>query len=545
MKFRENGKHGKIYGESLVGFNIIGGKDVDSTDKNRFSSFNPSDREDVVGSFPQSSEKDAHRAVEAAQKAFESWSAVPSPVRANVIGRVGMLLQKHKADIAYLMTREMGKTRKESAGSVQEAIDTCQFFQSEGRRLYGMTVPSEMRNKELFTYRRPYGVVAIITPSNFPIAVASWKAVPALLTGNTIVWKSPPEAPAVAYIFTKIFHEAGLPAGALNLIHGDGKTGAALVNLVDEGLIQKVSFTGSTRVGKKIGEICGRNLQTPSLELGGKNPLLVMDDAVLSNAVHGAIWSSFGTGGQRCTSAGSIIVTKGISKAFKKEFYAQAKKIKIGNPMKDETVLYGPMIDEHYYKTFMDHFEKAKAGGSSLVMGDGRITSKNKPGNFAGDPDTGFYVWPTIWENVKIDHWLAQEEVFGPVVGILEVEDFDEAMKVANGTRYGLSAAIYTNDRAKAYRFKSEIQAGIVSINNSTTGAEAHLPFGGFKSSGNGTRESGIWVLDAYTQWQAVNDELSGQLQLAQMETESLGNMQGEFDMSSLLPHSDADTARF
>lgn len=546
MKFEDNRQFNRVYGQTLTGFNIVDGKDIDAFQGKRFSSTNPSDLEDVVGTFPVSAHKDIRNAIDSAQKAFPKWKQVPAPVRANIMGRLGELLQKHKESIAYLMTREMGKTIRESQGSVQEAIDTCQFFQSEGRRLYGMTVPSEMRDKELSTYRRPYGVVAMITPSNFPIAVASWKAIPALLTGNTIVWKSPPEAPCVAYVFAKLMYEAGLPHGVVNLIHGDGKAGADLVSFVDEGLIQKVSFTGSTRVGRKIGEICGRNLQTPSLELGGKNPLIVMEDCDLDLAVSGALWSSFGTAGQRCTSAGNIILIQSIAKTFKEKFFAEIKKIKIGNPVVDQTVLYGPMIAKHYYENFMGHFNEAKKSGSSLVMGQGRITAKNKPEGFSGNPDTGYYVWPTVWENVKIDHWIAQEEVFGPAVGILEVKNFDEAIKAANGTKYGLSAAIYTKDRKTAYRFKNEIQAGIVSINNSTIGAEAHLPFGGFKASGNGTRESGVWVLDAFTQWQAVNDEMSGGLQLAQMDTEGLDeSSQTSFDLTPLLSSSDVDPTRF
>ena len=536
MEFRDNGKYTKLYGQTLIGFNITDGKDTESSSQKRFNSTNPSDLEDIVGSFPHSTSEDVRKALDAANKALPVWKSTPPPVRANIIGRVGELLKQHKDSIAYLMTREMGKTLKESLGSAQEAIDTCQFFQSEGRRLFGMTVPSEMRNKELFTYRRPYGVVAMITPSNFPLAVASWKAIPALLTGNTVVWKSPPEAPSVAYLFAKLLHEAGLPLGVFNLIHGDGETGKALISLVDEGLIHKVSFTGSSAVGKTIGEICGRNLQTPSLELGGKNPLVVMDDADLSLSINGAIWASFGTAGQRCTSAGNIIVHQSIAKAFKDRFYNQAREIKIGNPLFDKTVLYGPLIAEHYFHSFMSHFEKAKKSGSRLVMGQGRITSKNKPPNFSGNPDTGYYVWPTIWENVKIDHWIAQEEVFGPTISIIEVADLNEAIEVSNGTRYGLSAAIYTQNRLAAYRFKTEVQAGMISINNSTTGAEAHLPFGGFKSSGNGTRESGVWVIDAFTQWQAVNDELSGKLQLAQMDTEGLEAKESILDLSSLLP---------
>lgn len=521
MKAIDNGKYNQIYGKTLHGFNIVNGKDTDSENGERFSSRNPSDINDVVGTFPVSREKDVVAAVKIAKEKFPLWKNTPAPIRASIIGKLGELITEHKETLSKLMTREMGKTIKESNGSVQEVIDTCHFFQSEGRRLYGMTVPSEMRNKELFTYRRPFGVVAMITPSNFPIAVASWKAIPALLTGNTVVWKAPSEAPAIAYMFAKLFQEAGLPDGVFNLVHGDAQSGSILVDQVNHGMIQKVSFTGSTRVGKIIGEICGKNLQVPSLELGGKNPLVVMEDANLDLALEGAIWASFGTAGQRCTSAGNIIVHKKIAAEFTKKFLEKAQNIKIGNPYLDQSVLYGPMIEEHYLIHFLDHFEKAKKDGANLLYGKGRITNDNKPANFSGDATTGFYVYPTIWNQVNIHQWIAQNEVFGPAVSILEISDIDEAISVANGTPYGLSSAIYTNNRMYAYQFKNNIESGMCSINNSTTGAEAHLPFGGFKASGNGTRESGVWVVDAFTQWQAVNDELSGKLQLAQMDTET------------------------
>lgn len=535
MKYIDNGTFTTTYGKTLMGGNLINGKDVNMDSKEKVTSRNPNDIQDIVGQFPVSREKDVADAVQAAQDQFKAWKNTPAPVRAQVIGKLGEIVSEHKEELSKLVSREIGKTLKEARGEVQEVIDTCHFFQSEGRRLYGMTVPSEMKNKELFTYRRPFGVVAIITPSNFPIAVASWKAIPALLCGNTVVWKTPPEAPTIAYVFAKLWQQAGLPNGVLNVIHGDGQTGSILMDQVNHGKIQKVSFTGSTRVGKLIGEICGRNLQTPSLELGGKNPLVVMDDANLDLALEGALWASFGTAGQRCTSAGNIILHKKIAKEFTEKFIEKASNVKIGNSYKDQSVLYGPMIDEHYLIHFLEHFEKAKADGAQLLYGKGRITKDSKPTNFSGDPTSGYYVWPTIWGNVKINQWIAQNEVFGPAVGLIEVGSIEEAIDVANGTPYGLSSAIYTNNRMNAYMFKSNIQSGMCSINNSTTGAEAHLPFGGMKASGNGTRESGVWVVDAYTQWQAVNDELSGKLQLAQMDTEFVATQSESINLNDLV----------
>ena len=527
MELLDNGAHNSTYGKTVKGYNYVAGKEQDAADGKRFQSTNPSDHNDIVGDFPLSGKQDVVQAINAAEKAFLQWREVPAPVRANIIGRVGEILKDNKDNIAFLMTREMGKTLKEARGSVQEAIDTAQFFQSEGRRLYGQTVPSEMRHKELFTYRRPKGVVGVITPSNFPIAVASWKIIPALLCGNVVVWKTPPEAPTVAYIFTKIFHDAGLPTGVLNTVHGDGEvTGQALVDEVNSGRIHKISFTGSTKVGRMIGEVCGRNLIIPSLELGGKNPLIVMDDADLDQAVEGALWSTYGTAGQRCTSCGNIILHDKIYNDFKTRFLKAIETIKIGNPIQHPDVLYGPMICERYEKNFLAHIDIGLSDGATLLYcgkdKNPKISKSNLPSTFLGDPETGFFCWPTLWENVTTKMRLCVEEVFGPTTNLVRVHSLDEAIKVANTPNYGLSSAIYTQTRSNVITFKENIQAGMSSINNSTTGAEAHLPFGGVKGSGNGTRESGIWVIDAYTYWHAVNDDLSGGLQLAQMDTEQL-----------------------
>jgi len=520
MKFTEN-VNAKEYGKSLYGYNIINGQEKEAKSGERFDSFNPSFLKDKVGSFPSSSEEDVEEACIAAKEAFAIWKNTPAPVRGGIIGNIGKLLSENKDVLAKLVTREIGKTPKEALGSVQEAIDTAHFFQSEGRRLYGQTVPSEMKNKELYTYRRPIGVTGVITAGNFPIAVPSWKIIPALLCGNTVVWKPSEDASAIAYMFVKLLEEAGVPKGVVNLVNGLGaSTGQSLLKMVDKGYLQKFSFTGSTQVGRVVGEVCGRNLLVPSLELGGKNPLIVMEDADLELAISGAIWSSFGTAGQRCTSAGNIILHKSIAKEFKEKFLEEAKKIKIGNPGLGEQVLYGPMMEKRFLDTFMKNYEMGKEDGATLLYGNGIITNDNKPENFVGNPEDGYFVWPVIWDNVTIDMKIAQTEVFGPVITLIEVNDIDEAMAVANGTIYGLSSAIYTNNPEYMYKFKNEITAGMSSINNSTTGAEAHLPFGGNGASGNNTRESGVWVIDSYTKWHAVNVDLSGKLQLAQMDTE-------------------------
>ncbi|MBN8555061.1 MAG: aldehyde dehydrogenase family protein [Deltaproteobacteria bacterium] len=507
-----------IYGPEISGSHLINGKL--KRGENFFQSLNPADLSDVVGSFPSASKKDIDETVKAAAAAYEKWRKVPAPVRGNAIGRLAQVLEREKENLAKIITREIGKTLKESLGEVQEAIDTALFFQSEGRRLYGQTVPSELPQKELMTYRRPLGVCLMITASNFPFAVPSWKIIPALIAGNTVIWKSSQDAPATALSFAMCFQEAGFPAGVVNLIHGDGEVGQTCLEYVEKGLVQKVSFTGSTAVGKKIGEICGRALQIPSLELGGKNPLIIYKDADLDKAIPTSIVSCYGTAGQRCTSTGNIIIHKDIYDEFKSKFMKAASGIKIGNPLLSKNILYGPLIAERYLQNFLKHLEWGKKDGGRLLFGNGRISKKNPYPNFSGDPDAGWFVTPTLWEGVKKDMRLFQEEIFGPTVNLVKVNSFDEAMECANGHDYGLSSAIFTEDAHLMLEFKENIQAGMSSINNSTTGAEAHLPFGGIKGSGNGTRESGIWVLDSYTRWHAVNVDLASQLQLAQMDTD-------------------------
>ena len=499
--------------------NLIGGREVASA--RTFESRNSSDRDDVVGLFPEATVDEVRAAADAANEAFPKWSKLPAPIRGELIGKIGRALEREKETLSRLVTREMGKTLKEARGSVQEAIDTCHFFQSEGRRLYGQTVPSEMPNKELMTYRRALGVVGIVTAGNFPIAVPSWKIIPALVTGNTIVWKPSEDAPAVGYAFAKLIEEAGVPAGVVNVVFGGGKDAAGeyMVQMMDEGRFHKFAFTGSTKVGREVGAVAGRNLLHPTLELGGKNPLVILRDADLDNAVQGAVFSAFATGGQRCTSAGNILVDAPIYDAFKERFLTAVEELRIGDPNQTEGVFYGPFINERFYERWAEHYDWAEEDGATKLYGEGRITADNAPAGWTGDPDAGFYGWPTVWEGVEPGMRQFQEEIFGPTINLVKVNGIDHAIDVANAVEYGLSSAIYTNHRDWAYQFKSRIEAGMTSINNTTNGAEAHMPFGGTKGSGNGTRESGIWVLEAYTWWHGVNDDVSGKLQLAQMDT--------------------------
>lgn len=514
MKFIANSEKGSRYGKTLLGNHFLDGKEWSASQGETFKSINPSDNSDILGVFPIAGKQEIAAAAASAKRAFAKWSQTPAPVRGEIIGRFGRILQENKESLAWLVTREIGKTKREALGSVQEAIDTAYFFQSEGRRLYGQTVWSEMRNKECMTYRRPYGVVGVITAGNFPIAVPSWKIIPALITGNTVVWKPSEDSPVIGQVFAELFAQAGLPAGCLNIVHGLGaqSTGQWMIEGIDQGLFQKFSFTGSTAVGRKIGEACGRQLQVPSLELGGKNPLVIMDDADLIKATEAALFSCYGTAGQRCTSTGNIILHEKIADKFLSGFVSGAKALKIGNPCLDGGVYYGALINEKFGNKFLEHFDMAQADGAKKIMGEGRLSG--------GDYSNGFYVAPTLWDGVNMKMKIAQTEVFGPTVNVVRVKNFEEALEAANSVEYGLSSAIFTQNPQWMYKFKNGIDAGMTSINNSTTGAEAHLPFGGTKGSGNGTRESGIWVIDAYTKWQAVNVDLSGHLQLAQIDAE-------------------------
>jgi acyl-CoA reductase-like NAD-dependent aldehyde dehydrogenase len=524
--------HGK---PMIKGYNIINGQLTLASDGATFASTNPAILADTLGEFPLSTKADVNAALDAAHAAFPGWAATPAPTRGQIIGNMGRLLMEHKDAIVALETREIGKTLKEAAGSVQEAIDTCHFFQSEGRRLYGQTVNSELPDKELFTYRRPLGVCGIINACNFPAAVPFWKMIPAIMCGNTCVWKSPQDAPLLSFALARIMHESGLPDGVINLVHGKGSTtGQYLVDAVDEGRVNKISFTGSTAVGKMIGEVCGRNLVSASLELGGKNPLVVMPSANIDNAVEGAYWGGFGTAGQRCTSLGNLILHKDIYDEFMEKFMAKVKSTTIGDSLHQEGVLYGPMLSEKYAKDFLTGVDMCNASGARQIWGKGRISNDNKPENFLGDATEGVFMWPHVFDNVTEGMECFNEEVFGPAVTICKANDFEHGLHLANASPYGLSSAIYTNDRLEAYRFKTGIKAGMTGINNSTTGAEAHLPFGGVKGSGNGTRESGIWVIEAYSYWHAVNDELSGKLQLAQMDVEEIELVEADVDYSAL-----------
>jgi acyl-CoA reductase-like NAD-dependent aldehyde dehydrogenase len=481
-------------------------------------SHNPADLDDVVAEVSLAGPETFVDAARAARGAQADWAAIPAPVRGQVIARLGRLVEANKEALARLITREIGKPYAESLGEVQEIVDTCDFFLGEGRRLYGQTVPSEMPDKQLFTFRVPVGVTAIITAANFPAAVPSWYLVPALLCGNTVVWKPAELSAAVGQALAELIWHAGVPRGVLNLVQADGRaTFAGLDQALAAGLVDKVGFTGSTEVGRAISELCGRHLQAPCLELGGKNPLVVMADADLDLAVEGALFSGFGSAGQRCTSLGTVFVQREVHDEFLRRFTAAVESAVIGDPT--QGVLYGPLIDVRYAERFEQYLELVQP--HHLVHGStgiGRITDANPRKGFIGTADRGIYVHPMIVDGITAQDDLYRTETFGPLVGVGTFDTFDEAVRLANGHGYGLSAAIYTTNASNAFRFRERCRAGMVSVNNSTSGAEAHLPFGGNGLSGNGSRQSGVWVLDQFTRWQSMNWDYAGKLQKAQMD---------------------------
>src|SRR5215203_456126 len=448
---------------------VIDGEARTDAPGGRLTSTNPAQLDDVVAEVALADAATFVDACAAARAAQKEWAKVPAPARGRVTAQVGRLFESNKEALAKLVTREVGKPYPEALGEVQEIVDTCDFFIGEGRRLYGQTVPSEMPDKQLFTFRTPVGVAAIITAGNFPVAVPAWYLVPAILCGNAVVWKPAEYSPALGDAMVKIFHAGGVPGGVLHLIQADGAaTFEGLEQALDKGLVDKVGFTGSSAVGSKIGGLCGRHTQSPCLELGGKNPMVVMDDADVDLAVEGALFGGFGTAGQRCTSLGTAIVHESLHDEFVSRLAARLREAPIGDPAQD--VLYGPMIHERFAERFEDWLGLVRdhhtVHGSTA---QGRITSSNPREGFVGDPDAGIFYHPTLVVGVTGDDEIYATETFGPIVGVARFSSFDEAMELANGHGYGLSSAIYTRSGEHAFRFRERISAGMVSINNSTS----------------------------------------------------------------------------
>jgi aldehyde dehydrogenase (NAD+) len=497
--------------------NLIGGQWCDARSGETFASRNPARTSDLVGRFPASSAEDVNDAVEAAKRAFETWRLVPAPRRGDYLRAIGDLLTERKSEIARAMTREMGKPFFETKGDVQEAIDTAYYAMTMGRQLFGHTVPSELSNKFNMTIRRPIGVCGVITAWNFPVAVPTWKLFPAILSGNTVVFKPSEEAPHSGMLLVQALLDAGLPEGVVNLVQGAGPTGRAIVEHPD---VAAVSFTGSTATGAKIAEAAGRMIKRVSLELGGKNPVIVMEDADLDLVVEGLLWGAFGTTGQRCTATSRLIAHEAVHDALVERLAARAAKLKLGYGNDDDTEM-GPLINQAALDKVTYYVGVAREEGSTVALGGERATGDGL--------DEGFFFQPTILTGVTPEMRVAKEEIFGPVLSVLKVASFEEAVRVANDVPYGLSSSIYTRDVARAFQAIRDIDAGITYVNGPTIGAEAHMSFGGVKATGNGHREGGWEVYDFYTESKTIYVDYSGTLQRAQIDnyekpTEDSGN---------------------
>jgi len=487
--------------------NLIGGEWIESRSGQTFENQNPANVKDVVGIFPCSNKDDVNDAVDAAKKAFERWRLTPAPRRGEIIYRCAQILQERKEDYARDMTREMGKILQETRGDVQEAIDTAYYMAGEGRRLDGHTVPSELPSKFAMAVRVPLGVVGMITPWNFPMAIPSWKIFPAIVSGNTCVIKPAEDTPLSTVNLVRALMDAGLPPGVVNIVHGYGpEAGAPMLDHAD---VRAISFTGSSEVGRIVGEAAARSFKPCSLEMGGKNAIIVLNDATIDLAIDGALWGAFGTTGQRCTAASRIIVHKGVYNQFADKLVSRARSLKVG-PGIDEQNEMGPQINEQQIETTRKYVDIGKSEGAKLLTGGSRITS--------GGLGDGYFWEPTIFGDAHGKMRVAQEEIFGPVISLIPTESLEQAIDISNGVAYGLSSAVYTRDVNKAFKAMRDLNTGITYINAPTIGAEVHLPFGGTKATGNGHREGGIGAIDFYTQWKAIYIDYSDRLQRAQID---------------------------
>jgi acyl-CoA reductase-like NAD-dependent aldehyde dehydrogenase len=487
--------------------NFIDGSWVSSVSGEFFENRNPANTHDLIGLFQRSTREDVEVAIAAACRASAHWRLVPAPRRAEVLFRAAQLLAERKETLAHDMTREMGKVLEETRGDVQEAIDMTYFMAGEGRRQYGQTVPSELRDKFAMSVRQPLGVAAVITPWNFPMAIPSWKIIPALVCGNTVVFKPATLTPLSAVNFVRILEEAGVPAGVVNLVTGGGSdVGEAMLASDD---VRVVSFTGSTEVGRTVAERAAPSFKKVHLEMGGKNVVMVMDDANLDLAVEGCLWGGFGTTGQRCTAASRIVVHHKVYRAFLEQFSSRAKALRVGDGLDPKTEM-GPSVSEAQRNTVMHYIEVGRKEGATLTCGGHPLVS----GAYAN----GYFHEPTIFADVDPSMRIAQEEIFGPVVSVIPCGSFEQAIAIANDVKYGLSASIYTQDVNRAFTAMRELYTGIFYVNAPTIGAEVHLPFGGTKSTGNGHREAGTAALDVFSEWKSVYIDFSGRLQRAQID---------------------------
>jgi acyl-CoA reductase-like NAD-dependent aldehyde dehydrogenase len=490
--------------------NFINGRWVDSRSDRTFISLNPAYKTETVAVAPDSTMTDVDEAVKAARAAFPVWSHIPAPRRGEILFKLAELLTRRKTALGKLVTREMGKVLPEALGDVQEAIDMAYYMAGEGRRLSGESVPSELPNKDAKSVRVPIGVFGCITPWNFPTAIPAWKLFPALIAGNTVVLKPAEETPACATQMIELLEEAGIPSGVVNLVHGFGKTGEALVKHPG---IDGISFTGSAATGRRVEALAAATHKTFSTETGGKNVIIVMADADLDLAVDGAVWGAFGTSGQRCTAASRIVVHAPAYDWFVARLTKAAGRLRLGDGLKPSTQM-GPIVSKAQYERVLDYIAVGKKEGATLLRGGRPFTQ--------GECKQGWFIEPTIFTDVKPAMRIAREEIFGPVVCLFKVESLDDAIALANDTVYGLSAAIYTNDVNASARAERDLDTGLVYVNASTIGAEIQLPFGGTKATGSGPREAGGrgGALDLYTKWKVIYRDFSGALQRAQIDKE-------------------------
>ena len=485
---------------------FLEGEWLDSAAGNTFEDINPATLE-PIGLFQKASVDDVNHAVDSAEEAFDSWSRTPPPQRAKILYRAARLLEERKEELARLMTIENGKVLPEARGDVQEAIDMAYYAAGEGRRLFGETTPSELPDKFCMTVRRPIGVVGLITPFNFPLAIPAWKIMPALISGNTMVLKPSSDTPLLAVELMKILSHAGVPGGVINLVTGiGGEAGAALVK---SRKVKAISFTGSLETGKWILSESGKDIKRVSLELGGKNPIIVMDDAKIDLAVDGVLWGAFGTTGQRCTAASRVIVDEKILPSFQRKLLERAKGLKAGSGL-DESVDMGPLINGRQLAKVERYVQIGLDQGARLALGGSRI-----------NPLPGYFFEPTIFTDVTAEMRIAQEEIFGPVLSLIRAEDLEQAIEIANFAAYGLSSSIYTENIKNAFQAIERLDAGITYVNAPTIGAEIHLPFGGIKATGNGTREAGTTAIDEFTDLKTVYFDYSNRLQKAQIDTQN------------------------
>lgn len=493
-------------GEPTKYLNYIDGKWQPAKSGKTFENRNPANPSDIVGLFPAGGKEDMDAAVAAAKKHFDAWRLMPAPKRAEIIFRAGQILIERKEELARDMTREMGKVLAEARGDVQEAIDMAFYAAGEGRRLFGQTTPSELANKFAMTTRLPLGVCGLITPWNFPMAIPSWKILPALVAGNTLVIKPASDTPLSTLRLVEVLEEAGLPPGVLNLVcGGGGAVGEAMMSHPD---VRLISFTGSCDVGRRVNEACAPTFKRVSLEMGGKNAAIIMDDANIDLAVEGIIWGAFGTSGQRCTATSRVIVHKKVHAEVRDRVVAGIKKLRLGDGLQPNTDV-GPVVNESAMNKILDYIRIGREEDKAdMLTGGARDT--------AAGP--GWFVQPTLFDNVTTKMRIAQEEIFGPVTALIPVADLDEAIQVANDSAFGLSTAIYTKDVNNAFRAMRDLEAGITYVNAPTIGAEVHLPFGGCKNTGNGHREAAETALDIFTEWKTIFVDYSNKLQRAQID---------------------------